>query len=102
MTIAGLTFTINQSGAATCTYAISPTRATFQVNGGADAVTVTAPAGCGWTAVSNAAWITITGGTSGSGNGDVTYSVAPYTGKPRNRNGTVTIAGQTFSIKQSR
>jgi hypothetical protein len=33
---------------------------------------------------------------------DVQYSVAPYTGRPSNRNGTMTIAGQTFSIKQSR
>jgi Glucose / Sorbosone dehydrogenase/Viral BACON domain len=85
-----------------CTYAISPTRATLQVNGGTGTVTVTVPAGCDWTAVSNAAWITITGGASGNGSGDVTYSVAPYAGKPRNRNGTMTIAGQTFSIKQSR
>ena len=85
-----------------CTYAIAPTRVTFQVDGGADKVKVTAPAGCGWTAVSNTTWITITGGASGSGTGDVMYSVAPYTGKPRNRNGTMTIAGQTFSIKQSR
>jgi hypothetical protein len=53
-------------------------------------------------AASNATWITITGGTSGNGSGQVTYSVAAYTGKPRNRNGTMTIAGQTFSIKQSR
>src|SRR6185503_3638166 len=102
MTIAGLTFTVNQSSAVTCTFAITPTRATFAVGGGPGAVTVTAPAGCNWTAVSNAEWITISNGTAGSGNGEVTYSVAQYAGKPRNRNGTMTIAGQTFSIKQSR
>jgi hypothetical protein len=102
MTIAGLTFTVNQSGAAACTFAISPTRMTFQVSGGSGVVMVTAAAGCDWTAVSNATWITITTGASGSGNGQVSYSVATYTGKPRNRNGTMTIAGQTFSIKQSR
>jgi hypothetical protein len=32
----------------------------------------------------------------------VTFSVAPYTGKPKNRNGTITIAGETFSVKQSK
>jgi len=85
-----------------CTYAIAPTRTSFPVLGGTDTVTVAAPAGCAWTAASNATWITITGGASGNGNGQVTYSVAPYTGKPRNRNGTMTIAEQTFSIKQSR
>ena len=30
------------------------------------------------------------------------YSVAAYTGRPKNRNGTITIAGQTFSVKQSK
>jgi hypothetical protein len=85
-----------------CTFAISPTRTTFEVNGGADSVTVTAPDGCAWTAASNATWMTITSEASGNGSGEVTYSVAPYTGKPRNRNGTMTIAGQTFSVKQSR
>jgi hypothetical protein len=75
---------------------------TFGASGGTDTVAVTAPAGCAWTATRNATWITITGGASGSGNGTVTYSVAPYTGKPKNRNGSATIAGQTFSVKQSR
>jgi Viral BACON domain/Putative binding domain, N-terminal len=102
MTIAGLTFTVNQAGPATCTFAISPTRATFEVTGGTGSVSVTAPEGCAWTAASNATWITITSGASGSGDGTVVYSVTQYTGKPRNRNGTMTIAGQTFSIKQSR
>ena len=39
-------------------------------------VTVTAGAGCAWTATSNAAWISITAGGSGTGNGTVSYSVA--------------------------
>jgi hypothetical protein len=102
MTIAGLTFTVNQAGAGTCTYSISPSRATVPPAGGAGSVAVSAASGCGWTASSNASWITITGGGTGSGPGTVTYSVAPYTGRPRNRNGTMTIAGQTFLIKQSR
>jgi hypothetical protein len=85
-----------------CTYAISPTRATFPAAGGSASVAVTAPVGCGWTAVSNASWITITAGGSGSGTGTVEYSVAPNTGQSRNRNGTMTIAGQRFSVKQSR
>ncbi len=103
MTIAGLTFTVNQSGAAgSCTYAISPATASFPQAGGGGSVTVTAPAGCSWTAVSGASWITVTGGASGSGTGTVTYSVAPYTGRPRSRKGVVTIAGLTLSVKQSR
>jgi hypothetical protein len=88
--------------AVTCTYAIVPTKASFGASGGTGSVAVSANPGCAWTAVSNASWITITGGASGTGNGTVSYSVAPYTGRPRNRNGTATIAGLTFSVKQSR
>jgi len=85
-----------------CTYSINPTSASFGPAGGTGSVTVTAGAGCAWTATSNASWITITNGSSGSGNGTVNYSVAAYTGKPKKRNGTMTIAGQTFQVKQSR
>jgi hypothetical protein len=63
---------------------------------------VTAGVGCGWTAVSNVSWITITGLTAGSGNGTVNYSVAPYTGKPKRRNGTATIASRTFTVTQTK
>ena len=101
ITIAGETFTVNQ-GAAGCTYIIAPTNATFPQGGGAGSVAVTAPSGCTWTAGSNDSWITIGGGASGSGNGIVTYTVSTYTGKPKNRNGTMTIAGQTFGVKQSK
>ncbi|HEY3177293.1 MAG TPA: BACON domain-containing carbohydrate-binding protein [Casimicrobiaceae bacterium] len=65
-------------------------------------VAVTAAPRCAWTAGSNASWITISGGATGTGNGTVTYAVAPYTGHPKYRNGTATIAGQTFSVKQSK
>jgi hypothetical protein len=103
MTIAGKTFTVSQDGVATCTFSISPTRITLTATGGTGTVNViTTPQGCAWTAVSNVSWITITSGASGNGNGPISYSVAPYTGKPKNRNGTLTIAGATFSVKQSK
>ena len=85
-----------------CTFSISPARTTFPAAPGSGTVTVSAPPGCAWTAASNDSWIAITAGGSGSGNGTVTYSVAAYTGRPKNRNGTMTIAGLTFSIKQSK
>ena len=103
LTIAGQTFTVNQSGAPpACTYSILPTSATFPRGGGNGSVAVMAGSGCAWTTVSNASWITITGGASGAGNGTVTYSVAKFTGRPGTRNGTMTIAGQTFNVQQSR
>ena len=102
--VVGLGGTISriEGTAAPCTFSIAPSRATFGINGGTGTVTVTAPAGCPWTAVSNASWITITDGAKGSGTATVAYSVGVYTGRPRNRNGTMTIAGATLSVKQSR
>ena len=66
-----------------CTFSVSPTSRSVPAAGvqGASA-TVTAPAGCNWTAASNADWITITSGLTGSGNGDVVFDVAPTSGAP--------------------
>jgi hypothetical protein len=52
--------------------------------------------------VSNASWITIDGPGTQSGNGSVSYTVAVYTGKPKRRTGTATIAGKTFTVTQSK
>ncbi|GEM_PF-409650 len=99
MTIAGHTFTVNQAASA-CIYSISPGNKVFGRSGGSGTVNVTTTAGCNWTAVSNASWITVTTGASGSGSGMVSYTVSVNTtGSPRT--GTVTIAGKVFTIKQS-
>ena len=90
------------STAPPCTFGISPTSESFTRTGGNGSVTVTAGAGCNWTAVSNVSWITVTGGSSGTGNGAVTYSVGPYGGPPKKRTGTMTIAGQTFTVQQTK
>ena len=49
---------------------------------------------------SNAAWITVTSGANGSGNGSVSYNVAANTGTT-SRTGTMTIGGQTFTVTQA-
>ncbi len=98
-TIAGQTFTVNQDGAASCTYSISPTSASAPAGGTSGHVSVTTTAGCAWTAVSNAGWITITGGSSGTGSGTTGYTVAANSGS--SRSGTCTIAGQTFTVNQT-
>jgi hypothetical protein len=99
LTIAGRTFTVTQP--AVCTYAISPTSRP-SVKGGirSETVTVTAAAGCAWTATSNVSWITVTSGATGSGNGTVVYSVEPNPGTG-GRTGTLTIAGRTFTVTQA-
>ena len=58
------------------------------------------PAAARGRATSNASWISITSGASGSGNGSVGFSVTANTGAART--GTLTIAGQTFTVNQAR
>src|SRR4029079_4445332 len=85
----------------TCTYSISPTNASYPTAGGTGTVSVTPSAStCSWSAaVSTATFASITGGASGTGNGTVSYSVQANSGAARS--GTLTIAGQTFTISQS-
>jgi len=84
--------------ASVCTFSISPTSKTF-TGASTGTVAVTATPGCDWQAKSNASWITILSGASGSGNGTVAYSVPVYTGSTL-RTGTINVAGQTFTVKQ--
>ena len=48
----------------------------------------------------NDAWITISSGANGSGNGSVSYNVAANMGTS-SRTGTMTIGGQTFTVTQA-
>jgi hypothetical protein len=96
VTIAGQTFSVSQ--AAPCSFAIAPMGQNFDSSGGSGTVTVTADAGCAWTAASNAPWITITSGANGTGSGMVGFAVAPNAGP--DQTGTLTIAGQTFTVVQ--
>lgn len=100
LTIAGLTFSIVQAGAGTqCSYSLEPAARSVPASGGPATVTISAPNGCGWTAVSQAPWITVTNGASGSGNGLVTVTIPPNTGTERT--GTVVIASQLHTITQA-
>jgi hypothetical protein len=71
------------------------------LSGGTGSVAVTAPASCAWTAASHVDWVTITSGTAGSGNGTVAFTVAA-TSNNKDRNGTLTIASQTFTVVQAK
>ena len=82
-----------------CTFSISPTGQSFGSSGGTGSVGVTTQTGCSWTAASNDSWVTITSGSSGSGSGTVSYSVSANTSSAT-RTGTLTIAGQVFTVSQ--
>jgi hypothetical protein len=106
LTIATRAFTVNQAAAAatpptpptSCSYSISPGTTKIGRPGGAGAITVSTSSGCAWTASSDDSWITVTTGASGSGNGSVTFLVAPNLGK--DRKGTLTVAGRTATVEQ--
>lgn len=83
-----------------CTYSISPTSASFSASGGTGSVSVSTQAGCAWNASSGATWMTITSGSSGTGNGTVNYSIAANT-EGSSRTAGSTIAGRVFSVSQA-
>jgi uncharacterized protein (TIGR03437 family) len=81
-----------------CSYALSATSATAAAAGASGSVTVAAGPPCTWTAQSNTAWITISDGATGTGDGTVSFAAAANAGAARS--GTLTIAGQTVTISQ--
>jgi hypothetical protein len=84
-----------------CTSAptISSSSASFPSTGGTGNIGVTSVASCGWIAESTASWITVTAGSSGTGNGSVNYSVTTNFGST-NRIGAIVVGGKTFTIYQ--
>jgi hypothetical protein len=95
--IGGQTVTINQA-AGGCTFKLSPKTGKIKAAGGPATVKVKANlSDCQWTAVSNDSFITITSGTSGVGNGTVSYTVEANTNTTA-LTGSITIGGETFNI----
>ncbi|MGC2238939.1 MAG: BACON domain-containing carbohydrate-binding protein [Pyrinomonadaceae bacterium] len=97
ITVDNQTFTINQASG--CSFTLSAPSANVPDSSSTGGFTVNSGAGCMWTASSNDSWINITSGNSGSGSGDVTFSVQMNTGQART--GTITAGGQTFTINQA-
>jgi len=98
--IAGQTFTVTQD-AAPCTYSIAPASQTLGAAGGPGAISVTAGGSCAWSATSsNPEWLSITGGSPGSGNGQVTFT-AGVNATGADRTAAITIANQSFMLTQT-
>jgi hypothetical protein len=96
MTVANFRQAVNAS----CSYTLSSVGTSIVAGGGSLAVGVTTTSGCAWSATSNANWITVTGGASGTASGTVSLAVAANTSTVA-RTGTVTIAGQTYTVTQA-
>src|SRR5206468_1042905 len=80
------------------TFSLSPNQ-NFSASGSPGIFSVTSTGNCGWTAVSNSSFITVTSGASGTGNGTVGFTVAANTG-PNQRTGTLSVGDKTFTVTQ--
>ena len=94
------TWSFSVTSGVVCAYALSASNAGLSGSGGSLSVNVTAPPTCVWTAVSNADWMAISAGSNGTGNGTVSVNVSPDTSAAP-RSGTLTIAGQTFTVTET-
>jgi hypothetical protein len=85
-----------------CSFNLSTAAITARTKGGYYSVTVTAPPNCEYSIKSNANWINLENPQQnfGSGNGTVTFYVR--FNRTISRSGTITVAGQTVTVTQSR
>lgn len=97
LTIAGRTVTVAQGDG--CITSITPTTQAVGAGGGSGAVSVTVGEGCPWSASSAVPWIAIASGATGSGPGEVRFTVAANTSPERS--GTLAVAGRTFTVTQA-
>lgn len=97
LTIAGRVYTVTQQGIA-CTVSLSPLSQNFPSSGGSGTIQITTPAGCAWTATSNAGWALL-GGSSGVGPSQLTYQVQAST-EMTTRTASIVIGGQTHTVTQ--
>jgi carboxypeptidase family protein/all-beta uncharacterized protein/BACON domain-containing protein len=80
LVVAGSSFTITQAAAPVCTYRLNGRERTFDASGALGGVDMRVAPGCAWQAQSDAPWLTITSGASGSGDGTISYTVAANSG----------------------
>ncbi len=93
-------FTLTVIAAPPCTYSLNPSSINIPIAGGTGSFSVATGAGCAWSAaVSDSTLITVTGPASGVGPATITYSVSANP-TLNQRNGTITVGGQTYSIAQ--
>lgn len=122
VTIAGLTFTVNQSADVSgsgpgpapaptpspspsptppslCTYALSSYSKDFSDKGGGGSFKVITSDGCTWSVTSSADWISLASPDSGTGSMDVKYNV-DHNGSGMTRIGTISVADQIYTVTQ--
>lgn len=98
ITVNGQAFTITQAGQR-CNLSLSAQSADLPARGGSGSVNINGGASCSWSASSSVAWLRVEW-SSISGSGSVRFTAdANATGS--DRAGTVSVAGQTFTVGQA-
>lgn len=82
-----------------CTYSLSRISDNVSWSDGGGEVAVRTTPACAWTATSHVAWMTVADGSTGTGNGSVSYRFLINLGSART--GTLTIAGHTYTVAQA-
>ncbi len=91
---------IQPNGVTSCSYSLGSYSLSAPAGGQLGSVSVSTGSTCTWTATSGASWITITSGSSGTGSGNVGFSIAANS-LGSARSGTLTVAGQTYFVTQA-
>ena len=79
VSVGSKTFTVTQEGTPNLRLEITPTEATADASGAIGNVAVLATPDAPWTSETLAPWITVSGGSTGAGNGNISYVVSPNT-----------------------
>ncbi|MCK6684121.1 MAG: choice-of-anchor D domain-containing protein [Thermoanaerobaculia bacterium] len=82
-----------------CTYGVTPASIKSAASGSGGSITVTAPAGCAWTASGTASFVTLSP-AGGTGSGTVTYQI-PANDGGLSRTGKLLVAGVTVDVTQA-
>ena len=98
--LAGVSFIYPVAGSAGCSFILLSSSASIGPDVTSGSLTVTAPAGCAWTATTNATFVTLSS-AGGTGKSDRFVFSSPPTPAPGQRIATLTVAGQTFTITQT-
>lgn len=83
-----------------CDYELSPVQSSFDADGGSGSFDVSAPPHCDWNASESESWLSIVSGSSGTGNGSVSYRVSANPGRA-SRSGKIRVGGEDFQVTQA-
>ena len=99
LSVAGETYLVLQDSGNDCSVFIEPAAGSYPWQGGGGTITISTTSGCAWAASSPDDWITLTSTVSGTGPGNLTYTVAENIGGARS--GSVLIGNRIHAVSQN-